>query len=49
MKYNLYIPTEKEKQRWEEYAKRDSRTLASFIRLAIREKMNRMDEEENDK
>lgn len=44
MKFNLYIPSEQEKKEWEKYAKKDNRSLAQFIRLAVREKINRMKE-----
>lgn len=45
MKYNLYIPTTQQKTLWEKWAKRDGRSLAQFIRLAVAEKIERMEKE----
>lgn len=42
MKFNLYIPTAQEKKLWEEYAQLDHRSLAEFIRVAVREKIQTM-------
>jgi len=45
-KLNLYIPHPNVKKKWEEYAKKEKRTLSQFIRIAVDEKIQRMEEEE---
>ena len=46
MKFNLYIPDAKTKRKWEKYAQLANRSLSQFIRLAVNEKIQRMEREE---
>ena len=48
MKFNLYIPDVKTRRKWEKYAKKSQRSLSQFIRLAVNEKIQRMENEEKD-
>ena len=43
-KLNLYVPHPMVKELWEQYAAKEKRTLSNFVRVAVEEKMNRMDE-----
>jgi hypothetical protein len=45
-KLNLYIPHPSVKDKWQQYADKEKRTLSDFIRLAVDEKIQRMEDDE---
>ena len=45
MKYNLYLQSTQQKRLWERWAKEEGRSLAQFIRLAVAEKIVRMEKD----
>lgn len=44
MKFTLYIPNDKLYKKWKEFAKKEGMSLALFIRLAVNEKIQRLEE-----
>jgi len=48
VKLNLYIPSEETRKEWESYAALEQRSLSQFIRVAVHEKIQRMQAEQED-
>lgn len=46
MKFNLYIPSKVELENWERHAEADNRSLSQFIRLAVNEKVRKLEEKQ---
>lgn len=46
MKFNLYIPTQQEKDEWELYAAKTHRSLSQFVRLAVMKEIKRIKKKE---
>lgn len=45
MKFNLYIPHVRVLEKWQIYADQDKRSVSDFIRIAVEEKIDRMEAE----